>query len=48
MTLGWWQGKAKRKAWQKLVDEGVTPQEAEKRYVELVDSLADRLGVKDA
>ncbi len=42
------QGKAKRKAWQKLVDEGVKPQEAEKRYVELVDELAERLGVKDA
>lgn len=40
------QGKAKRKAWQKVVDEGVTPEEAQKRYVELVNQLLDTYGDK--
>lgn len=38
------QGKAKRKAWQKIVDEGVTPQEAQKRYVALVEKLKEKHG----
>lgn len=38
------QGKAKRNAWQKLVDEGVTPQDAQKKYVALVESLKKKHG----
>jgi diazepam-binding inhibitor (GABA receptor modulating acyl-CoA-binding protein) len=41
------QGKAKRTAWQKLLDEGVTPAEADKKYVELVEELKKQLGVRD-
>ncbi|KAG9994830.1 hypothetical protein KCU78_g18240, partial [Aureobasidium melanogenum] len=38
------QGKAKRNAWQKLVDEGVTPEDAQKKYVALVESLKKKHG----
>jgi diazepam-binding inhibitor (GABA receptor modulating acyl-CoA-binding protein) len=38
------QGKAKKRAWQKIVDEGVTPTEAEEKYVELVESLKSKYG----
>ncbi len=38
------QGKAKKRAWQKIVDEGVTPEEAQKRYVELVEKLKSAYG----
>ncbi|KAI9812843.1 MAG: hypothetical protein M1832_006464 [Thelocarpon impressellum] len=37
-------GKAKQKAWQKIVDEGVTPEEAQAKYVELVESLKEKYG----
>jgi len=37
-------GKAKKKAWQKIVDEGVTPAQAETKYVELVNSLKTKYG----
>ncbi|KAG9821639.1 hypothetical protein KCU63_g17476, partial [Aureobasidium melanogenum] len=37
-------GKAKRNAWQKLVDEGVTPEDAQKKYVALVESLKKKHG----
>lgn len=33
------QGKAKKNSWQKLVDEGVTTEEAQKRYIDLVEKL---------
>jgi len=36
--------KAKRKAWQKLVDDKVSPQDAQKKYVELVNSLITKYG----
>ncbi|KAK4548215.1 hypothetical protein LTR36_010084 [Oleoguttula mirabilis] len=36
--------KAKRSAWQKLVDEKVTPQDAQKRYIKLVNSLKEKHG----
>ncbi|KAK4986108.1 acyl-CoA-binding protein (ACBP)/diazepam binding inhibitor (DBI)/endozepine (EP) [Elasticomyces elasticus] len=36
--------KAKRKAWQKLVDEGVKPADAQKQYVALVESLKKKHG----
>ena len=32
------------KAWQKIVDEGVTPEQAQKQYVELVDKLKGKYG----
>lgn len=38
------QGKAKKQAWKKLVDEGVTPEEAQSRYVELVEKLKSSHG----
>lgn len=37
-------GKAKKRAWQKLVDEGVTPEQAQKQYVELVEKLKASYG----
>ncbi|THY53423.1 hypothetical protein D6C90_03176 [Aureobasidium pullulans] len=37
-------GKAKRNAWQKLVDEGVSPSDAQKKYVALVESLKKKHG----
>ncbi|KAI5200129.1 hypothetical protein E4T39_05904 [Aureobasidium subglaciale] len=37
-------GKAKRNAWQKLVDEKVSPEEAQKKYVALVESLKTKHG----
>ena len=32
-------GKAKKNAWQKVVDEGITPEQAQERYVALVEKL---------
>jgi len=37
-------GKAKKRAWQKVVDEGVTPEDAQKKYVALVEELKEKLG----
>lgn len=37
-------GKAKKRAWQKVVDEGITPSAAEEKYVELVESLKSKYG----
>jgi acyl-CoA-binding protein len=37
-------GKAKHKAWKAVVDDGVTPEEAQSRYVELVEKLKERYG----
>ncbi|KAL2061954.1 hypothetical protein VTL71DRAFT_7332 [Oculimacula yallundae] len=37
-------GKAKRKAWQAKVDEGLTIDEAKKQYVALVEKLKAKLG----
>lgn len=39
-----WQGKAKKNAWKKLVDDGVKPEDAQKKYVELVNSLKGKYG----
>ena len=38
------QGKAKKRAWQKVVDEGVTPTSAQLKYVQLVESLKTKYG----
>lgn len=37
-------GKAKKRAWQKVADEGVTPEQAQSRYVELVERLKTAYG----
>lgn len=37
-------GKAKKRAWQKVVDEGVTPEQAQEKYVALVEQLKEKLG----
>ncbi|GAB7363692.1 hypothetical protein MBLNU230_g4260t1 [Neophaeotheca triangularis] len=36
--------KAKRAAWQKLVDDKVSPQNAQKKYVTLVNELKSKYG----
>lgn len=38
------QGKAKKNAWKKVHDEGVSPEDAQKRYVELVEKLKEKHG----
>lgn len=38
------QEKAKRNAWQKLVDDGVKPLDAQKKYIALVKSLKEKYG----
>lgn len=42
------QEKEKRKAWQAQVDRGITPEKAQEEYVELVEELKAKLGVKEA
>ncbi|VUC24816.1 unnamed protein product [Clonostachys rosea] len=37
-------GKAKRNAWRKHVDEGLTPEKAQEQYVALVESLKASVG----
>ncbi|KAF2145250.1 uncharacterized protein K452DRAFT_316331 [Aplosporella prunicola CBS 121167] len=39
-------GKAKYNAWKKEVDAGVSASDAEKRYIELVETLKGKYGVK--
>jgi diazepam-binding inhibitor (GABA receptor modulating acyl-CoA-binding protein) len=38
-TANVYQGKAKRKQWQKVVDEGISQEDAEKKYIELGEKL---------
>ena len=38
------QGKAKRRAWQKLCDEGVSEADAQQRYIDLVGKLKEQYG----
>ncbi len=38
------QGKAKYAAWKKEVDAGTQPEDAQKKYVELVEQLKSKLG----
>jgi hypothetical protein len=40
------QEKEKRKAWQKLIDEKVTQADAEKKYVEFVEELKKKYGIR--
>ncbi|RFU35684.1 hypothetical protein B7463_g725, partial [Scytalidium lignicola] len=37
-------GKAKKRAWQKIVDEGTSQEEAKSKYVELVEELKAKHG----
>ncbi|WYZ46357.1 hypothetical protein EsH8_IX_000582 [Colletotrichum jinshuiense] len=37
-------GKAKQGAWQKVVDESTTPEQAQEKYVTLVESLKTKYG----
>ncbi|KAF2019392.1 hypothetical protein BU24DRAFT_459067 [Aaosphaeria arxii CBS 175.79] len=37
-------GKKTRERWQKFVDEGVTPEQAEKNYIELAEKLIAQYG----
>ncbi|CAH0048729.1 unnamed protein product [Clonostachys solani] len=37
-------GKAKRNAWKKHADEGLTPEKAQEQYVALVESLKESVG----
>jgi diazepam-binding inhibitor (GABA receptor modulating acyl-CoA-binding protein) len=36
--------KAKKKAWQKIVDEGVTPEQAQEKYIALIEELKTSYG----
>lgn len=37
-------GKAKKNAWQKVVDEGTTPEQAQEKYVALVEKMKEQYG----
>ncbi|CAG9997623.1 unnamed protein product [Clonostachys byssicola] len=39
-----YQGKAKKNAWQKHADAGLTPEKAQEQYVALVESLKESVG----
>jgi len=43
-TPGKLQGKAKKNAWQKVVDEGITPEQAQEKYVALVERMKTTYG----
>jgi hypothetical protein len=38
------QGKAKKNAWQKIVDDGITTEQAQERYVALVEKMKASYG----
>ncbi len=38
------QGKAKKNAWQKVADEGISAEEAQERYVALVEKMKETYG----
>ena len=37
-------GKAKHYAWKNIVNEGVTPEEAQTKYIELVEKMKEKYG----
>lgn len=41
-------GKAKKAAWQKIVDEGVTPEQAQEQYVALIEKLKGEYGFDES
>lgn len=42
------QGKAKKAAWQKVVDEGLSPEEAQAKYVTLVEGMKETYGYDES
>lgn len=38
------QGKAKKNAWQKVADEGISPEAAQERYVKAVERMKEAYG----
>jgi diazepam-binding inhibitor (GABA receptor modulating acyl-CoA-binding protein) len=44
MLIWCYQGKAKNKAWQAIVDEGLTSDEAKEKYVALVEKMKEKYG----
>jgi diazepam-binding inhibitor (GABA receptor modulating acyl-CoA-binding protein) len=42
------QGKAKKAAWQKIADEGITPEEAQAKYVTLVEGMKETYGYDES
>lgn len=38
------QGKYKHSSWKKLVDEGLSPEDAQIKYVELIEKLKEKYG----
>jgi diazepam-binding inhibitor (GABA receptor modulating acyl-CoA-binding protein) len=42
------QGKYKYNAWKKIVEEDVTPEDAQKRYVELIEKLKEKYGYDES
>lgn len=42
------QGKAKKSAWQKIVDEGITAEEAQEKYVILVERMKETYGYDES
>jgi diazepam-binding inhibitor (GABA receptor modulating acyl-CoA-binding protein) len=40
--------KAKKAAWKKIVDEGVTPEEAQTKYIELVEKMKEMYGYDES
>lgn len=43
-TRGHKQGKAKKAAWQRIADEGLSPDEAQAKYVTLVEGMKETYG----
>ncbi|OAA68901.1 Acyl-CoA-binding protein, ACBP [Cordyceps fumosorosea ARSEF 2679] len=41
---GLYKGKAKKNAWQKVIDEGISAEQAQERYVALVEQLKAKYG----
>lgn len=37
-------GKAKKRSWQKIVDEGITPEEAQTKYIALIEKMKKEYG----
>jgi len=44
LTMNPWQAGYKYKAWEKIVNEGVTPANAEKEYISFVEELKQKHG----
>lgn len=42
------QGKAKYAAWKKVADEGISAEEAQKRYVDFIEKLKEKYGYDES